>query len=59
MHDRPMNILHECWLSFAARNPLTTVFLELPVSVVQRTDLPSLQPSGDAVEMKGVLRSSC
>jgi len=43
---------------FVARNSLTTVLLELPVSVVQRTDLPSLQPSGDAVEMKGVIAYS-
>jgi len=34
MHDRPMNTLHECWLSFATRNPLTTVLLKLPVSIV-------------------------
>jgi hypothetical protein len=34
---------------------LSSVFLELPVSVVERTDLTSLEPSRDAVEMKGVL----
>ena len=31
------------------------VFLELPVPVVQRTDLPGLQPPGDAVEVEGVV----
>lgn len=34
---------------------LPTIFLKLPVSVVQRTDLSGLQPSRDAVEMEGVL----
>ncbi len=33
----------------------TTVLLELPVSVVQRADLPGLKPSGDAVEVEGML----
>jgi hypothetical protein len=34
---------------------LTTVLLELPVSVVQRADLASLEPTRDAMEMEGVL----
>lgn len=34
---------------------LSTIFLELPVPVVQGTDLSRSQPSRNAVEMKGVL----
>ena len=33
----------------------SSVFLELPVTVVERADLTGLQPSGDAVEMESVL----
>ncbi len=33
----------------------TTVLLELPVSVVKRAHLSSLEPSRDAVEMESVL----
>jgi hypothetical protein len=33
----------------------TTILLELPISIVEWADLTCLQPSGDAVEMKGVL----
>jgi hypothetical protein len=36
--------------------PLPTVFLELPVAVVQRAHLSCLEPSRDAVEVEGVLR---
>lgn len=36
---------------------LTTVLLELPVSVVQRADLTGLEPSRDAVEMERMLAS--
>ena len=32
-----------------------TVLLELPLSVVERTDLPGLQPSGDAVEVERMI----
>jgi len=32
-----------------------TVFLELPVAVVERADLAGLEPAGDAVEVEGVL----
>ncbi len=35
-----------------------TVLLEFPVSVVQGADLAGLQPSGDAVEVEGML-SGC
>jgi len=34
---------------------LTAVLLELPVSVVQRADLASLEPTRDAMEMEGVI----
>jgi hypothetical protein len=34
---------------------LSAVLLELPVSVVQWTDLSGLEPSGDAVEMERML----
>ena len=32
-----------------------SVLLELPVPVVEGTDLPGLQPPGDAVEVEGVV----
>ena len=32
-----------------------TVLLELPVPVIQRTDLSSLEPPGDAMEVEGVV----
>jgi hypothetical protein len=34
---------------------LPTILLELPVSVVERADLAGLEPSGDAVEVEGVI----
>jgi len=34
---------------------LTTILLELPVSIIERADLASLQPAGDAVEVEGVI----
>jgi hypothetical protein len=37
---------------------LTTVLLELPVSVVQGAHLSSLKPTGDAVKMEGVVADS-
>ena len=35
-----------------------TVFLELPVPVVQGADLPCLEPPGDAVEVECVVTHS-
>ena len=32
-----------------------SVFLELPVPVVEGADLPGLEPPGDAVEVEGVV----
>lgn len=37
---------------------LSTVLLELPVSVVKRADLTRLQPTRDAVEVESVLGQS-
>ena len=37
----------------AARS--VSILLELPVPVVERADLPSLEPPGDAVEVEGVV----
>ena len=34
---------------------LVAILLELPVPVVEGTDLPGLQPAGDAVEVEGVV----
>ena len=34
---------------------LSAILLELPVSVVQGTDLTGFQPTRDAVEVEGVL----
>jgi hypothetical protein len=34
---------------------LTAVLLKFPVSVVQRADLASLEPTRDAMEMEGML----
>ena len=34
---------------------LTTILLKLPISVVERANLAGFQPSGDAVEVEGVL----
>jgi len=31
------------------------ILLELPLAVVERTDLPGLQPARDAVEVEGML----
>jgi len=42
-------------IAFVPHIILTTVLLELPISVVQRADLASLQPARDAVELKGVI----
>lgn len=38
--------------------PLPAILLEFPVTVVERADLAGLQPTGDAVEVEGVLRNS-
>jgi hypothetical protein len=43
-----------CSLRIAAALP--TILLELPVSVVERADLASLEPSRDAVEVESVLQ---
>ena len=32
-----------------------SVLLELPIPVIKRTDLPGLEPPGDAVEVEGVV----
>lgn len=34
---------------------LATVFLEFPIPVIERANLTSLEPTGDAVEMERVL----
>ena len=34
---------------------LTSIFLELPVPVAQGTNISGLEPSGDAVEVEGVV----
>ena len=39
----------------AARARSVSILLELPVPVVERADLPSLEPPGDAVEVEGVV----
>lgn len=36
-------------------NLLPAVLLKFPVTVIQRTHLASLQPSGDAMEVEGML----
>lgn len=35
--------------------PLTTVFLQLPLTIVQRTYVPCLKPAGDTVEVESVV----
>jgi hypothetical protein len=37
---------------------LSSILLELPVSIVKRAHLSGLQPAGNAVEMEGMLRHS-
>lgn len=46
----------ECGISTSLTPSSATIFLELPVAVVKRTDLAGLEPAGDAVEVEGVLR---
>jgi len=41
--------------SIPFRKTLTTILLELPVSIVQWTDLTCLQPPGDAMEVECVV----
>jgi hypothetical protein len=55
-HDRSMAMLE----SYNTLGPfpciiLTTVLLELPISVVEGANLTGLQPPGDAVEMESML----
>ena len=33
------------------------ILLQLPFAVVQRTNIPSLQPARDAVEVEGMLQT--
>ena len=35
--------------------PLMAILLELPLAVVQRTDLSGFEPSGDTVEVEGMV----
>jgi len=37
---------------------LMSIFLELPLTIVQGANLTGFQPSGDAMEMKGVVANS-
>lgn len=41
--------------SCCAAEILSTVLLKFPITIIQRTDLTSLEPSRDAVEVKSVL----
>jgi hypothetical protein len=54
MKPRPICVLLKP-MSPSCRVRLSTVLLELPVSVVQWADLARLEPSGDAVEVESVL----
>ncbi len=40
---------------FSIQFLLTAVLLEFPIAVVKGTDLPGLEPAGDAVEVEGML----
>jgi len=45
-------------LSPPCDHPLSTILLELPVSVVEGADLTRLQPAGNAVEMESVITNT-
>lgn len=38
--------------------PLVTIFLELPLTIVKRADLAGLQPTGNAMKVKGVVANT-
>jgi hypothetical protein len=57
-HTRPafvVRVVHR--LHLAVPRSSTTVLLELPVSVIERTNLTSLKPARDAMEVEGVLNN--
>lgn len=44
--------------TIAVGSDLVTIFLELPFSIIQRADLSGLQPTRNAVEVKGMVTHS-
>ena len=40
------------------QNILSSVFLEFPLSIIKRTDLPSFQPSRDTMKVESVITDS-
>jgi len=56
--SRDLFICISCCIVRSKSHILTAVFLELPIPIVERADLPCLEPSRDAMEVEGVVANT-